>query len=373
MPTPALSTGPPNSSNERQPLLNPRTVHALAGVRSDLEAVAWAEPEDNKRTWRSLWYLILKLLTIVVIITVANHKEEDVGPNDTPLDHSASHILPQFDFKWALWRALGGGLSGAAAMIVQALALMPLRTTLNYQHLHHTTTTKAIKTLHNNRSYARYYRGLPLALIYRTLARFGDTAANVGVLALLGSNFSTKQTPSPIKTVLASLCATAFRFILAPIDTVTTTLQTEGLKPGLKSLRRKIKDRGITCLWSGALTGATVSFVEHYFWFATYNYLKEVLPKQYSWELVLSRQAFIGLCAGLISYAMLFPVVALRMMYLLFHERDSRSVKGVREIVVADGPLVLFGRGWQVKIVERGFQGVAFAVLWKLFMDLWDM
>ena len=27
----------------------------------------------------------------------------------------------------------------------------------------------------------------------------------------------------------------------------------------------QIKDRGITSLWSGALTGAAVSFVEHYF------------------------------------------------------------------------------------------------------------
>ena len=67
---------------------------------------------------------------------------------------------------------------------------------------------------------------------------------------------------------------------------------------------------------------------------------------------------------------MLFPVVALSMMYSLFHQRDTKTIKSAREIVVADGPLVLFGRGWQVKIVERGFQGVVFAVFWKLFMDL---
>jgi hypothetical protein len=67
---------------------------------------------------------------------------------------------------------------------------------------------------------------------------------------------------------------------------------------------------------------------------------------------------------------MLFPVVALKMMYLLFNERDTRSIKSTREIVVADGPVVLFGRGWQARIVERGLQGVAFAVFWKLFMDL---
>ena len=67
---------------------------------------------------------------------------------------------------------------------------------------------------------------------------------------------------------------------------------------------------------------------------------------------------------------MLFPVVALKMMYLLFRGRDTRSIKSAREIVVADGPLVLFGRGWQVRIIERGLQGIVFAVLWKLFIDL---
>ena len=67
---------------------------------------------------------------------------------------------------------------------------------------------------------------------------------------------------------------------------------------------------------------------------------------------------------------MLFPVVAVKMMYLLFHGRDTKSIKSAREIAVADGPLVLFGRGRQTKIVERGLQGVVFAVLWKLFLDL---
>lgn len=119
-------------------------------------------------------------------------------------------------------------------------ASQPLRTTLNYQHVHDITTTKAIKTLYGNGSYSRYYRGLAIALIYRSLARFGDTAANDGVLALLGSNMSTKELPSPIKTVFASLCATAFRIILTPVETVASTIQIEGLKPGLKSLRRRV-------------------------------------------------------------------------------------------------------------------------------------
>lgn len=105
-------------------------------------------------------------------------------------------------------------------------------------------------------------------------------------------------------------------------------------------------------------------------WFATYNYLREVLTKQYTIEWVLSRQAFIGFSASLVSYAMLFPLVALAMMYLLFHGADTKSLKEIREIVVADGGLVLFGRGWQTRILERGCQGAVFAVLWKVFMGM---
>jgi hypothetical protein len=37
------------------------------------------------------------------------------------------------------------------------------------------------------------------------VARFGDTAANAGILALLASNSYLKDLPSPIKTIFVSL------------------------------------------------------------------------------------------------------------------------------------------------------------------------
>jgi hypothetical protein len=37
------------------------------------------------------------------------------------------------------------------------------------------------------------------------VSRFGDTAANAGILALLQSNSYLKDLPSPIKTIFASL------------------------------------------------------------------------------------------------------------------------------------------------------------------------
>jgi predicted RNA-binding protein (virulence factor B family) len=40
---------------------------------------------------------------------------------------SPDHIKKSFDVQGALKKALGGGLSGAAAMVIQVCTLMPLR------------------------------------------------------------------------------------------------------------------------------------------------------------------------------------------------------------------------------------------------------
>lgn len=106
-----------NSLNEREPLLKPRTADTRVGVRSDLEAAARTGSEDHKRVWRFLWYLILNTcLTIGALVPLWNmtNNKKGAGSDSISLGNSPSLVLPQFDFKWTLWRALGGGLSGAA-------------------------------------------------------------------------------------------------------------------------------------------------------------------------------------------------------------------------------------------------------------------
>ena len=102
------------------------------------------------------------------------------------------------------------------------------------------TTTEVINTLYADGGYSRYYQGLSAALIQGPVARFGDTASNAGILALLESNSFMKKLPLAIKTAFASPCAAGFRAILTPLDTVKTTLQIEG-KPGLKLLRNRVR------------------------------------------------------------------------------------------------------------------------------------
>lgn len=110
---------------------------------------------------------------------------------------------------------------------------------MNYQYRYGTSLRDATQTLHNDGGWTRYYQGLTAALIQGPVARFGDTAANAGILALFESNSYLKNLPSLLKTLFASLAAAAFRILLTPIDTVKTTLQTQGRK-GIKILKDRV-------------------------------------------------------------------------------------------------------------------------------------
>lgn len=71
---------------------------------------------------------------------------------------------------------------------------------MNYQYRYGTTTTQATLTLYHDGGWTRYYQGLTAALIQGPVSRFGDTAANVGILALLDSNSFMKKLPALAKT-----------------------------------------------------------------------------------------------------------------------------------------------------------------------------
>lgn len=121
-------------------------------------------------------------------------------------------------------RAAQGGLAGAAAMGINVCSLMWIRTTINYQYRYGTSTTEAFKKLYAEGGIPRFYRGLLPALVQGPLSRFGDTAANTGVLALLDSFETTAGLPVATKTVAASVGAGAFRILLMPVDTFKTTM-----------------------------------------------------------------------------------------------------------------------------------------------------
>ncbi|KAK2459422.1 hypothetical protein APHAL10511_008561 [Amanita phalloides] len=275
-----------------------------------------------------------------------------------------------FDWKGAFRKSMGGGLSGAAAMVLQVLTLMPLRTVMNYQYRYGTTTLQAIRTLNADGGWTRFYQGISAALIQGPVSRFGDTAANVGILALLRSNPFMNKLPTILKTVFASLVAAGFRMILTPIDTVKTTLQTQG-RAGIPILRNRIKQYGVGTLWYGAIATAAATFVGHYPWFGAYNYLDTSLPPPHTTPEKLLRQAFIGFVASICSDSVSNSLRVLKT-YRQVNETRIGYVDAARAVVVVDGWRGLLGRGLKTRILANGLQGLMFSILWKMFMDMWS-
>ncbi|KAK8080910.1 hypothetical protein PG997_008728 [Apiospora hydei] len=325
------------------------------------EAAALLEPQPQepprKRTrawwfWRILWTVLAALVLAVFIKGWVDAKDVD------------------FDLGRALKRALGGGLSGAAAMVLQVLLLMPIRTIMNYQYRHGTGLRTATKTLYREGRIRRYYQGMGAALVQGPVARFGDTAANAGILALMHSNGYLDKLPSPIKTIFVSLCAAAFRMILTPIDTLKTTLQAQGAR-GTSLLRQRVKTHGVGSLWWGAFATAAATFVGNYPWFATYNFLSELLvePPRHPLIVWLLRLAFIGFCASVISDSVSNSLRVVKT-YRQVNDTKVSYSEAARLVVLQDGISGLFGRGLKTRILANGLQGILFTILWKLFLDL---
>lgn len=132
---------------------------------------------------------------------------------------------------------------------------------VNYQYRNGTSFPTALRTLYADGGIPRFYRGLLPALIQGPLSRFGDTAANTGVLSLMNSLDSTKDLNVGIKTMGASAGAALFRIFLMPVDTVKTTMQVTGK---FSAVVDKVKAVGPLALYNGSIAAASATFVGHY-------------------------------------------------------------------------------------------------------------
>eukprot|EP01091_Cochliopodium_minus_P000492 TRINITY_DN10451_c0_g1_i1.p1 TRINITY_DN10451_c0_g1~~TRINITY_DN10451_c0_g1_i1.p1 ORF type:complete len:291 (-),score=76.12 TRINITY_DN10451_c0_g1_i1:72-944(-) len=271
-------------------------------------------------------------------------------------------------FKNAGKRAYQSGTSGAAAMVIQVSTLMWLRTTMNYQYRHGTSMLTALKTLYKDGGVIRFYRGYFPALAQGPLARFGDTAANTGVLQLLNELESTKDLNVGTKTMCASFAAAGFRIFLMPIDAVKTIMQVEG-KKGFPMLTEKIRNNGVRVLWHGSLAASGATLVGHFPWFFTYNYLDKNLPLPYNLPTKLLRNATMGFVSSVISDTISNSVRVIKTTKQT-HAESISYYDATRQIIQKDGVLGLMGRGLSTRILANGLQGLLFSVLWRLIDDM---
>lgn len=264
-------------------------------------------------------------------------------------------------------KAFKGGLAGASAMFCQVISLMWLRTTMNYQYRYGLNTKDTIINLYKEGGLRRFYRGVGPALLQGPLSRFGDTAANVGVLTYLNSNENTKEMPIFFKSLLSSGAAALWRINLMPIDTLKTSLQVDGVK-GLKNLKLKYKKNGFKIFYNGAMGSFGATYVGHFPWFATYNLLNSKMPKYEETIYNLSRNALIGFCSSVVSDTCSNSIRVLKTTKQTYQSQIS-YINAAKYIIKKDGIKSLFGRGLKTRILANGLQGMMFTVLWKYFME----
>jgi Mitochondrial carrier protein len=273
-------------------------------------------------------------------------------------------------------KALGGGKAGAAAAVVQVCTLMWLRTSMNYQYRYGGTLQSSLDTLWKEGGIQRLYQGLPLALVQGPLTRFGDTAANVGILAILQTLPETRDWPLSLMTAAGSATAGLWRIVLMPIDSSKTVLQVEG-QAGLERLWGSVLEQGPGPLYRGALAQAAATAAGHFPWFVTYNSLNEALPTvsgETDLLLSLGRSALLGFAASGVSDCVSNSLRVIKTTKQTAQAgsdgKDLSYPEIVNMIIKQDGVLGLFGRGLQTRLLTNAIQGAAFSVLWRYFQQM---
>lgn len=290
---------------------------------------------------------------------------------------AASSIAWEPIITQATQKALSGGQAGATAAVVQVCTLMWLRTCMNYQYRYGGNFPQALAALWQEGGVARLYQGLPFALIQGPLTRFGDTAANVGVLVLLDTAAS--DLPLPVKTACGSFAAGLWRIVLMPIDSSKTALQVEGA-----GALQRLWEGAPASVYRGSLAQAAATAAGHFPWFLTYNLLNENIPTPDAmgvdnillWSLL--RSASLGFGASLVSDCCsnsLRVIKTTKQTAQLGGEYDtSRGELSypdiVKMIIAKDGVGGLFGRGLQTRLATNAIQGAAFSVLWRYFQQV---
>ena len=279
-------------------------------------------------------------------------------------------------------KALRGGLMGMAAMFINVFALMWMRTTINFQYAKGMTMFGALKFLYADgkgeltgmrgtfAGIRRFYRGLGPALVQGPLSRFGDTAGNDGFMELANNVPQMKDLPTGVKTVGASASAACFRVVLMPVDALKTTLQVQGAQ-GLSVLSNKIATGGPFVLFHGAIGAMTATFVGHYPWFFTNNFLKENLPtydRKENLPMYLGRYALIGFCSSAVSDTCSNSIRVLKTT-VQTNEVPIGYMQAAQQVIAKDGMFGLFFRGLETKIFSNGMNGILFNILWSMGKD----
>lgn len=266
----------------------------------------------------------------------------------------------------ALAKAFRSGSAGFVAGTMQVIAFMWLRTVMNYQYKNGGSFMEVLKKLWAEGGLARLYRGMwPWAIFQNPLSRFGDVASNEVVLSVTGNLFP--HLSVAVTTWIGSITSALFRVLITPIDTIKTTLQTDG-QTGWDLLMSKVQKGGPFVLWSGWEGNYVSNVVGNYPWFATANLLQQKIAVPSGNAAKLVRSAVIGAIASSVS-----DIVSNSIRVVKTKKQTSGSDEGYSECVTSiikeSGFYGLFCRGLETRIGTNVLQGAFFTVFWKLIQE----
>jgi hypothetical protein len=268
-------------------------------------------------------------------------------------------------------RAVRDGQAASMASVVSVFLLMWLRTSMSYQHVKGVTMSEAMRELYADGGIKRFYRGLLPALFMMPLARFGDIFSNEVSREFLSASF-----PAAVVTVFASSMAAGWRILISPADTVKTMMQVHGTD-GLSLLRNKVSKSGPSALFEGAVGASAATWVGHYPWFVTHNFLEAYCVRNQILDAHLRQQdptrknlrrALVGVLSSLVS-----DVCSNAIRVLKTYKQTSIEPIGYMEaasrIIEKDGLTGLLFRGLSSKLAANSINAIIFTVVWKAIAE----
>jgi hypothetical protein len=131
----------------------------------------------------------------------------------------------------------------------------------------------------------------------------------------------------------------------------------------------KVKVAGPLSLYNGSIAAASATFVGHYPWFFTYNYLSEKIPKQDTQMAEMGRRAILGFCSSAVSDTCSNSIRVVKV-YKQSYPTQLTYMQVVRNVIQESGVHGLMFRGLETKILANGMQGILFSILWKHFEEV---
>jgi len=251
--------------------------------------------------------------------------------------------------------ALRGGVAAAVVQAICVPAFMWMRTVTNYQYRHGGRVLDVFQRLYAEGGPRRFYRGVVPALVQSPILRFGGLAVNEGLLAVT-ANYTLSHTAT---AALSSAAATGLKILLMPLDAWQTAKQVNG-QQGLTLLLAEAR-KNPAFLWRGTAGCLTGTWIAHYAWCFTNNWLHEALPRSAFGNSDMARSASIGFAANVAGDTC---SNFLRVLKTIRQTAGSSMTykDAVKELLHHDGVRGLFGRGLPTKVASSGLQGAAFLI-----------